>query len=399
MAAEPTPYEPPMWADLNKVPVKDESTIYDQSMRIPFNGNLASVDTMPRLTFQNSDKSNWYDYSRAYLLVVGKITQSNGNALAAGTSAALMNGGWNLFRRPTLTYGGQPLHVPEKDFCGHIANVQGLAEFSEDYARSGASSSGFYPDTADGSTGITGLSFVTSADATATANVGALMTQIAAKMSFNPELYNQGYAQRSGLAVQSALQSFVLPLREVFGFLKHTQFAMRGELMELTLDRETNNARIIHATAGAPAGLKFVMTNVELWVPQVRPSVIEGAILDLKTEAGFVTRVPYKDTRAYILDNCTKTSVQWNPADLKNPEKLVFAMYDTTADTDQTINAGIYKPFALSKFLVRLNGTQYPALALEPDFASKSYARSYHDFLELFGKGGSILELSIAGSQ
>lgn len=387
MAAEPIQIESSMWADLSKVPMEDKSTMYDQYTRIPLNGNLAGIKEAPRYTFQNSDKANWYDYSRSYLFAVGKITQSNGNALAAGTSAAVVNSGWNLFRKPTATYGGQPLHVPEKDHCGHIANIQSLAEFSEDYARSGASSSGFYPDTADGSTGITGLSFTTAADPAVTgANVGALMTQIAAKIVYNPEAYNQGYAQRSALANQSALQSFILPLRDVFGFFKHNQFAMRGELFEFTIDRETSDARMIHATADAPAGLKWEFTNIELWVPQVRPSVIEGAKLDMQIASGFVTRVPFKDTRAYVFDNGTKTSVQWNPANLKNPEKLIFAMYDTTADTNQTVNAGIYKPFGLTKLITRLNGTQYPNLALEPDFAAKSYARSYHNFLELYGK-------------
>ena len=43
-----------MFADLTKVPVKDDSVIYDQYVQIPYNGNLASVDAVPRITFQNS---------------------------------------------------------------------------------------------------------------------------------------------------------------------------------------------------------------------------------------------------------------------------------------------------------------------------------------------------------
>jgi hypothetical protein len=201
----------PMFADLTKVPVKDDSVIYDQYVQIPYNGNLASVDAVPRITFQNSGRSNWYDYSRAYVLVTGKVTKPNGTALGAGDTAAVMNGGWNLFRRPGFKYGGQSLHVPEKDYCGQAANIVGLLEFFEDYVRAGATSAGFYPDTADGTTGTTGLSFNIAADATATgANVGALMAQLAPKIVYNPELYNQGFAQRSALATGSALQSFVI---------------------------------------------------------------------------------------------------------------------------------------------------------------------------------------------
>jgi hypothetical protein len=377
----------PMFADLSKIPIKDDSVIYDQYLQIPFNGNLASVDTVPRITFQNSDRSNWYDYSRAYVLVTGKVTKSDGTALGAADTAAVMNGGWNLFRRPGFKYGGQSLHVPEKDYCGQIANITGLLEYSEDYVRAGATSAGFYPDTADGTTGITGLSFNVAADAAVTGGtVGALMAQIAPKIIYNPELYNQGFAQRSVAAAGSALQSFVLPLRDIFGFLKDNHIAMRGELMELTLDRETNNARILHTVAGAAAGLKFQMTNIEMWVPQVKPKLALEAQLDLMTAEGFKTKLAYKDWRVYYLDNGTQTSVNWNPASVKNPQRIVFAMYDTTADTDQKVNAGVYKHSALTSFLVRLAGHQFPERPLKPDFASNSYGRVYHDMLELFGK-------------
>ena len=162
-----------------------------------------------------------------------------------------MNGGWNLFRRPTLKYGGQALHVPEKEYCGQIANIVGLAEYSEDYVRAGATSAGFYPDTATGTTGITGLSFNTAADGGALGgDRAAVMAWLKDKVVYSPELYNQGFAQRSAAAAGSALQDFILPLSAVFHFLKHNRIAMRGEVMELTLAREKENARIIHAIAG-----------------------------------------------------------------------------------------------------------------------------------------------------
>ena len=136
------------------------------------------------------------------------MTPSDGSNLLATESAALMNGGWNLFRRPRLTYDGQPLHVPEK-YCGHLANIPGLAEYSEDYERAGASSVGFFPDTADGSTSVSPILINTAADVApvVTASLGGLMAQVAPKFAYGPNSYKQGYYDRSNAASQSNILS------------------------------------------------------------------------------------------------------------------------------------------------------------------------------------------------
>ena len=322
------------------------------------------------------------------------MVQGQISGMAAGDVAAIINSGWNLFTKPTLTYNGQPLQVPEKPVPGHIANIIGLSEYSEDYVRAGATGSGFYPDTGNGDTNITPLVFATgSTAALTTTNVGTLLTSITAAngLLYNQEIYNEGFARRSAICGTSNIITWELPLREIFGFLKHNQFAMRGQVIELNLQRETNNARLIHATSGSTPNLQFAFTNIQMWVPRVQASIPVELSLNKAIEAGLQTRVAFGDWREFILANDTQTSFTWNVGMIKNARRLVFTTYDSTADSSQTVNAGIYNNWGISNFYVTVAGVNYPATQHTPNFTTKSYARSYHDFLEMFGKSNPTL--------
>ena len=375
--------------------IEDRSIVYEQFAAIYPTSNLSNIDTVPRITCQASDRSNMYIPSMAYIRVEGHIAKSDGSPLLTADNAnvALMNGGWNLFRRPTLTYDGAPLHVPEKDLCGALANINGLGSFSEDYTKTGATASGFYPDVGNGAANNGPIN--TAADGAALgANVGALAAQLAPKLAAGHLTFNSGWVKRQALTNHkagpstgfgSSNQTLILPLRDVLGFCRDYIGPLRGGLLEFSVDRETNAARYIHA-AGGPAGMKFVITNFELWIPIIRPESKVAAYMNLMIADGFQTILDYTDWRIFTLDNGNKQAVVWNPFDVARPTRVVFAMYDSTADTDQTKNACIFVNGMMKRFNVRLSGKQFPERLHEPDFADNKHGRLYHDFLATFGK-------------
>jgi len=192
----------PMFADLSKSPIKDDSVIYDQYVKVPLLANASAISTATQLKWQVSDRSSWYDYSRAYIIVNVQVARSFNPTvgLTATDSVAFASSGWNLFRRPRLTYGGQLLHADSKDLIGSLVNITSLLEYSEDYTRAGASMSGFYPDTADGTTGTLGFSSVAAGGAlgaATTTDISTLATQLAPLLGFNPEKFNEGFAKRA----------------------------------------------------------------------------------------------------------------------------------------------------------------------------------------------------------
>ncbi len=375
--------------------IEDKSIVYEQFAAIYPTSNLSNIDTVPRITCQASDRSNMYIPSMAYIRVEGHIAKSDDAPLVAGDAAkvALMNGGWNLFRRPTLTYDGTPLHVPEKDLCGALANLNGLGSFSEDYTRTGATASGFYPDVGNGAANNAPID-VTADAANVGANIGAVAAQLAPKLAAGHLTFNSGWIKRHALTnykpgaatgFGSSSQTLILPLRDVLGFCRDYVGPLRGGLLEFSVDRETNAARYIHAAAGPP-GMKFVITNFELWIPIIRPDSQVAATMNLMIASGFQNKIDYKDWRIFTLDNGNKQNVVWNPLNVARPTRVVFTMYDSTADTDQTKNAGIFVNGLMTRFNVRLSGKQFPERLHEPDFANNKHGRLYHDFLAAFGK-------------
>ena len=387
----------PMFADLSKSPIKDDSVIYDQYVKVPLLANASAISTATQLKWQVSDRSSWYDYSRAYIIVNVQVARSFNPTvgLTATDSVAFASSGWNLFRRPRLTYGGQLLHADSKDLIGSLVNITSLLEYSEDYTRAGASMSGFYPDTGTGATITSPLVLGAGSAATAVANSADVMTALAlaTNFSYNQEQFNEGFARRAAAVAAVPFNvgvgntvSFVLPLREAFGFLKHNHFAMKGEVLDFTIDVESSKSRALQATAGSNANIVWQLTSAEMWVPIVKPALALELYLTQQTAAGAKNIITYKDWSIFALTGHASTSIQYTPANVKDPQRVVFAMSDALAESTQTVSPSIYPNFSLTDLVFKLNGRSYPENRIQPDFANKLYGRAYHDMLELFGK-------------
>lgn len=393
----------PTFADYTRLMPEDRSMIYKQYVRIQPNGGTSNINSGTSV-FQISDLANWYLLRDAFILQTFQLQSNVGgagwNTLPVNDpGTALMSGGFNIWSNLLLKYAGQPLHEEFKTTPGMIANMIGLCEYSEDYTSTGGTASGFIPDLGDGSATSTLTETVnTTADATALgANLGALMAQIQPKLVNNELNYNKGHFIREQLAASTAgptatYQTQALYLRDVVGFCKDVKVAMKGGIIELYLYKESNQSRIIFSANGQAGGsgantqYRVYLTNLELWIPQVKPNTILGAKLDAAIIENKQSEFTFRDWCLQDYTEPLATQLKHTPFNISNPKRLIYAMTSDASQNDQTQNAGIFNHYNLVKFNVQLNGRPYPQEPMQPNFLAGAYTREYHDFLEIFGK-------------
>ncbi len=318
-----------------------------------------TTNTFSTSTFNSSYHHDIYIPSMAYLHVEGYIAKSDGAHLTQDDNAkvALVNGGWNLFRRPVFTYNHQCLHVPGSDKCGILANINTLGS---SYTKAEMDALGFYPDSGTGA-----------AD----------------------ELDNEGWKTRHALTIcepevrtrfGSSNQTLILPLRDVFGFCRDYEGPLTGGPLKLTIDRETNAARYLHAASG-PEGMKFVITKLELWLPIID----KHSPLTSATYGHFQKKISFTDRSIATLDDAGNIS-PWHAGNFSPAvRRIAFTMCDYSADSDQTKNSTIFTDDGMNTLTITITIKHKDCYQEDRKYVraiDREHGNQYQKFLKMFGK-------------
>lgn len=364
-----------IWESLTAPIVEDRSITYKEDTRLQnSNGTAASVlNSNNRLIFHNQDISNIYLPSEAELEVEFKVVKlADGTAYNAGDKISLVANGWNLFRRGMLKIGDQI--IEDKEDIGTGSTIMDLVYESREYLKTVGSKKFAYYDTGAGGVDESPVTLGGADFANKTAILNAA--------------YNDGFAQRRLLTDGSAVYTIRLPMRDAFGYLRHSNVPIIGSTITFELDRDDRTNRIVFRGA-APDDGKIEFTRAEIYMPKVKPSLEVGAQITKDMLSGVPMRVPFYDWKIWTTDLGTSTQTSWTVTSKSaKPTKVYFAFRAKTRHNVQTSNGALFDNVGVTRITLDVNNKQFPELAYESNFTTQNFMRLYNAYLQASGKGG-----------
>lgn len=322
----------------------------------------ASIDAAPNLTFQIQDKDGIYLPSEAYLELQVQLNNGATPPVALTTVKHALINGWSLFRYAQFRIDSRI--VEEKNESGLGALIRALVDYTPDYAQSLATASHFYKDTGDGGDGraITSVAYL------------PLNT------------YNDGFFKRNAICNGNNAFTITIPMRDIFGYLKHTSKISYGNTLVFDLQRQTDYKRIIHNT-GAEEGV-VQLTKAVMWIPKIRPDDLTKGELEAQLASGLTTIVPFYDWKMYdySIPN-TSSDVNWDIGSLPSkPVRVVVALQNKIRRTLYTNNPGLFDNAGCTRIWIEVNNRKYPMRDYTPNFANDDYGREFMAYLSASNK-------------
>jgi hypothetical protein len=376
----------------------DESLIRDELVEITADGGSlgANVNGKGEIILEQIDKDNWYEWHKAFLYGRVRIRKADGTAI--DERAALMSGATALISQANLLIN--ETSVEQKDHVAVGAWIRKLVQASVDGLKTVDTNALYYLDTGAGGISVTPLT-TSQADAT---NITAAMLKAA---TFNTD-YNEGFDKKSARARDGddsdKYMHFVLPLKDLFGFCRDVQIALRGQSVKVVLQMNSNMNTMLHTTAATDC--KIELGYLSMFVPQLKPSLSEqGRLLSLMQEK-FKTAVRYRSWQCYALAvNTSDIDQHINTASSK--AKPVHAWAAFQLDTQYGAMAGAVNSIAgntsvfstrggIERAHVKVNDQQFPRRDYQP--LANGYAREYSEFIRSSGKDSASTDSVVGGA-
>ena len=215
---------------------------YDLSTPLTFPLNTQKQDKTGWKIFCNS-RNQWFDWYNAYFRVNYTLeATNNGNGLSAATTSSTLNGSASLINKLVVKSAGKTLY--NIDNAHKAVFVKNLLDFSDDYARTTATSQFWYLDEAD--------------DVVLDNNKG-----IAARQKLTKRVSEAGNAVGNAAKVVET----IIPLNR-YSFFENLEDKILPPMQlqfEITFQ---NDEELIWQND--PTDRRVVVRNFELWVPTLQ---------------------------------------------------------------------------------------------------------------------------------
>lgn len=412
--------------DILSPPVEDDSTVDWNYIEIrDRQASGSTIDSkINRFEFEMNDMDAYVLPAKSYLFVQLEVGKSSDDSVF-GSPIALQNGA-PLFNKFEYLINGKPIELVEE---GHLSMlVRNLLEYSDDYSRGGATSQGWFKDTATGAadnnkytnspnvlTGTVALAVTndTFAGSGGTTRVPVLQitgatpgtgkdllaggTGVTLNAAFNDNgAYNLGYAARATLTRDAAGAnkrqiSLRIPLERYFGFCKMNKVSI-GVRHNIRFTKASDQIALHTATnpAGAATTGKIIYKNIAWWVPYVKPSLATSLILEKQLADGAQAVMSFERTNVFFRKFDRTTRMIWNVnTEVERINKVVvFFQTEAQVTASQQQNNAIFEHFLVTQCHVKVGSMRYPDQDFMPNFTDNEddYVRVFNEYLRCSDK-------------
>lgn len=410
----------------------DESTVgYDMVKFQPRNPIIAGgvARNNPTMTIQVDNSDAFLKMSEAVLQVKFKVVHDG--AFAGGESdppdppahtdgsdtrpdeiTTVNSNVLSLFRHATLKIG--QVTVEDSDYPGYSSLVKNLMYMDKDYADDTSETEWFYPESANVTYGDSNAEATNpTAKHLGGGNASLRKYDYGADTMNISHAYNESYRRRFYRSQASQEVEVMVPLARIFGWCQDYRSVMRGLTHEIVLQKNTNYAEVIQSADGV-APMRTFITDLNLYVPHLKPSNQTLALIEEQLLSGAANKVFYEQWSAYRSQNYTYTTTTAEYRALQLTEKPLYAFvglqfdeqYNSQNDNSLAIDtpdrirtAMRFKTYDLatdgtegrgfrdiSKVNIIVGGQRFPLEDYQTDFSADQYARVYSDFLRVTSK-------------
>lgn len=186
----------------------------------------------------------------------------------------------------------------------------------------------------------------------------------------------------SGPALSKSLQTYILPLAEIFGSVD-TMKIMKGIRNTVTLYPSNLAQAILYSDGGAGWTIRTLISQMELWCPIVHPSNNARKHYDQQLDAGLKTLRIFENAQHYKSnENYSAGSRQysWNVLQMDNRPTRIILWMRNIADGNVSDRAG----HGVERLELKINSKILPVVPYV--FSGNNYHRAYLDYLRVANK-------------
>lgn len=375
----------------------DEDSTTTSYEYVEYNTDDSVISDKTNFQIQHKNVDSYIDYSNQLLAVHVNVKNAAGTAnLASTVRVALVNNAVNLFK--TIEYEIDNVVVERHNYAGVANSIINYATFSDDYAKSNATSSFlWYPDTWDAynatadpnNTGSANIIQYNTSTVDSTANGGA--DGVTALIG-NNVLYNKGFHSRQVISLSTFGVYVMIPLKHVFGCCNTNQ-PMRGVKHVIRLERNTN-ANCLHVNQQEADLGSVVFNKISLFMPIVRPNIETITNIEASINAGVPMKYNYEGINVYRSQSSTDPNLVWRVSNLASrPIRIFLACQLQAREGSALYTNQVFDNMNLQNIQVVINGKQFKQTPYNIDFGTGDIMRPLLDLQALKGhnKGDGTL--------
>ena len=360
----------------------------------PTTGTAGNLNRTGIISFEVNNQANYLYLPESFMYCEFHIANQAGTAVPGNIT---LEHNWfpRVFSEMRLEIGSQQLEIINEP--GVFDTMLKFVMRGKDYAQ--ANIEGWVPDTGTGNS-VANITPVAAA-ADDAAQLAALRNAV---QRLNVHNLNEGYMKRKELynnpnGVTNRKGFWIKwPLSPLFGFLDHNKVSVNLPL-KLQFRRKENDSEIFFGVEGSNG--KLEITKLELWIPNIQPSLDIEATLTKRLNTN-------KDIKVNFLKRNTFTTTiinqvhSWQITNVTNTPRFMFVVFVPTGlNTSFNVNnslftsyqamdvdAGVGSAVKITDLQVKLNQTRYPLDPIIQDPENFNVFESYNMYSEacrLFG--------------
>lgn len=358
--------------NLGRVAVKDESTERTSYYEVrEQQQNVLKGSNQKTLRFRIDDLNSYILLSRSYLQLSLKITKANGadlDPLDTGghdQKTAFKNGLNSIFERAVLKINGQSVN----DFSQwhwHKQNLENVFQTRE-WKKSMGELMHYYDTTETMEVGDVGNTLVLNNIAADGTGQGYLGTQ---RDELNPAT-NLAYRRRVASARVSNVLTGVIPLHNLFPFLKAYDRVMRGMQIEIEFGVVDDALLIERPTGPQDYKWQWVGDGAKLFVKRVVPSLRVRSSLNDAISKGFsLNGFSFEDVMVYRYSQAgaLNGTNDWRISTTVSRPTRVFVAFQNNDRRDMDGLSEFYNTNDVESVQLFINGQPIPDLKYDVEF-------------------------------
>jgi hypothetical protein len=329
--------------------------------------------------------------SQSYIQFTGRLVKNNDNAFNRDDEVALINNAI-MYLFSDIKYEINDIEVEKITNPGQTTTILGLASYPDDYSSSSALKLCWSKDTS----------------ARADSNEYGLIPagpipQGGFRIVRNIN-YNQGFDIRKKYLMSSDPDptghfEFAIPFDHIFGFGNY-KHAIWGVKHTLTFSRDNDDLAIYRA-AGVDVG-KVKLTQIIWKIPHLRiestkKEELKSDMFNDKDDILMAFSARNGESFGVPVGVKEFSHTITRSSGLKKPRQI-FVAFQTDKRADQTKNPAVFDNINLTKAILTLNGTRYPAFDHNIDYNKNQYATLY-EWFDNFESDFNSLSPFVVGSQ
>ena len=326
--------------------------------------------------------------SQSYVQFTGQLLKVDGTAYNNDVEVALINNAI-MYLFSEIKYEINDIEVEKIKNPGQTTTILGLASYPDDYSSSSALKLCWNKDTSK------------MADSAEFEHIPAGAIPLGGIRPTRNRNYNQGFDIRKRFLMSTNPKGyfeFVIPFDHIFGFAKYNE-AIWGVKHALTFTRATDNLAIFHAGGVDDGKVKF---NQIIWkIPHIRiePDKQRELNVNYSKDVEILMAFSARNDESFGVPVAVKefSHTITRASGIKKPRQI-FVAFQTDKGANQTQNPAVFDHINLTKAILTLNGTRYPAFDHTIDYSKNRYANLY-EWFDNFESDFHSLNPFIVGSQ